>query len=284
MKAIKKVRIFIVVLFCCTFTMNLSAQGTGVSKGEPLINLDSKTDLKKEVVQILTSYVEDYKTDRHAAEKRVVGIRVPEVDGEWTIAATGKETGNKKWEVTLSEGLPKVPTYIYRAELSSLRAIFKGEMNALTAQAKAFSSDYAPLDTEEINGFQPSEEDNGALNAFSFHFWTKGFPEVIPFRPTATRRAHGAGVTVFYYEKGLRTGWFNMLPGERVREDAREQAMPFPMMGVMIKGTAKGIVDGEPITVSEGNTVFIPANVHHKWWNESEENVELILIMFGEGA
>ena len=284
MNALKTNRILVVVLLCCTFITNLSGQGPRVTKGETTAISVGQTDLKKEVEQILTSYVEDYKTDRHAIEKRVVGIRVPEVEGEWTITATGKEIGDKKWEVNLTEGLPELPTYVYRAEVSALRAIYTGKMNALTAQAKAFSTDYAPLDTEEINGFQPTEEEDGALNAFSFHFWTKGFPEVIPFRPNATRRAHGAGVTIFYYEKGLRTGWFNMLPGERVREDAREQAMPFPMMGVMIKGTAKGIVDGEPITVSEGTTVFIPANVHHKWWNESEENVELILIMFGEGA
>ncbi|MEO0528689.1 MAG: cupin domain-containing protein, partial [Bacteroidota bacterium] len=229
-------------------------------------------------------YVEDYKTDRHANQARAVGISVPEVNGEWTITTTGNEIGDKKWEVILQQGLPKIPTYAYVAEVNALRAINSGEINALTAQAKAFSTDHAPLDVQEINNFNPTEDDDSEMNAFSFHFWTKGFPEVIPFRPDATRKAHGAGVTIFYYEKGLRTGWFNLKPGDRVREDAREQAMPFPMMGVLIKGTAKGIVDGEHITVTEGNTVFIPANVHHKWWNETDESVELILIMFGKGA
>ncbi|MEM1258630.1 MAG: cupin domain-containing protein [Bacteroidota bacterium] len=269
---------FVKVLSFCACVTGLVAQGPRISENQ------SKAALKKEMKEIITSFVEDYKTDRHAAEKRVVGITVPKVNGEWTITVTGKEIGNKKWEVLLTEGLPKIPTYVYRAEVSALRAIYNGEMNAMTAQMKAFSTDYAPLDAEEINGYQPTEEEDGAMNAFSFHFWTKGFPEVIPFRPSATRKAHGAGGTIFYYEKGLRTGWLNMLPGDRVREDAREQAMPFPMMGVMIKGTAKGIVDGEPVTVSEGNTVFIPANVHHKWWNETKESVELILIMFGKGA
>ncbi len=275
---------FIVALSYCACTASLFAQGPKIADAISANQTEARMLLKKEAQEIITSYVEDYKTDRYATEKRVVGITVPEVDGAWTVTVTGKQIGERKWEVILTDGLPKIPTYVYRAEVSALRAIYSGEMNALTAQAKAFSSDYAPLDVQEINGYEPTEEEDGALNAFSFHFWTKGFPEVIPFRPDTTRRAHGAGVTIFYYEKGLRTGWFNILPGERVREDAREQAMPFPMMGVMIKGTAKGIVDGEPITVTEGNTVFIPANVHHKWWNESEENVELILIMFGEGA
>ncbi|MEM8998658.1 MAG: cupin domain-containing protein [Bacteroidota bacterium] len=277
-------RPLIAALSYCACITGLFAQEPGMARTIAVGATESKANLKKEMESIIASYVEDYKTDRHAKEKRIVGIRVPEVGGEWTVVVTGKEIGNKRWEVRLTEGLPKTPTYVYQAEVSALKAIYNGEMNALTAQAKAFSTDYAPLDVEEINGYQPTEEEDSALNTFSFHFWTKGFPEVIPFRPTATRRAHGAGVTIFYYEKGLRTGWYNIQPGERVREDAREQAMPFPMMGVMIKGTAKGIVDGEPITVSEGNTVFIPANVHHKWWNESDENVELILIMFGEGA
>ena len=140
------------------------------------------------------------------------------------------------------------------------------------------------MSVREIEGFKPTEQDDSNLNAFSFHFWTKGFPEIIPFSQEATRRAHGSNFTVFYYEKGLRTAWYRILPGERVRDDAREQAAPFPMLAVTIKGTIEGIVDGERTTVSEGNTVFIPANVAHKWWNDRDEAVEVVLIMFGKGA
>lgn len=280
----KTFKTIIALLFCGLFMTSTFAQENSISEVVQDVSNETKTVLKTEVEKILTSYVEDYSNDRHAKEKRIVGVEVPQVDGKWTIKITGEKIGEKKWEVSLIEGLPTIPTYVYRIELKTLRAINNGEINALTAQAKAFSSDYAPMDVHEIKDYKPTEDDDSALNAFSFHFWTKGFPEVIPFRPDATRMAHGSGVTIFYYEKGLRTGWYNILPGERVREDAREQAMPFPMMGVVIKGSAKGIVDGAPITVSEGNTVFIPANVHHKWWNESNEPVELILIMFGKGA
>ena len=281
MKELKKIILAILLLI---FSLSLLAQGPNNREADSKVFSSLEPDLKDEAEKIIRSFVEDYRSDRHAVEKRSVGIIVPEVEGEWTIEVTGKQIGKKQWEVLLEDGLPNEPTFMYRAEYSALKAIFNGEMNALTAQAKAFSTDYAPLDVLEINDYKPNEDDNSAMNAFSFHFWTKGFPEVIPFRADATRRAHGAGVTIFYYQKGLRTGWYNILPGERVRQDAREQAMPFPMMGVMIKGTAKGIVDGELVTVSEGNTVFIPANVHHKWWNETDEPVELILIMFGEGA
>lgn len=270
---------FITCLLCNAYGQQINSP---ISSSEGFVKtLDV---LKNEIEEIIRSFVDDYRSDRHATKARVVGIEVPEVNGKWTVTITGKEIEAKKWEVFLTEGLPQEPTYVYRAEAGILKAINEGKVNAMTAQVKAFSSDYAPLDAYEMEGFTPTEEDNGEMNAFSFHFWTKGFPEVIPFRPSSTRKAHGGNASIFYYEKGLRSGWLRMDPGDRVREDAREQAMPFPMMGIVIKGTSKGIVDGVPVTVSEGNTVFIPANVHHKWWNESEEACELILIMFGKGA
>ncbi|MEM9297835.1 MAG: cupin domain-containing protein [Bacteroidota bacterium] len=284
MKNLKNNKTVLIPLFITLFFCNASGQIINGPQSSPEGLINSSAALRNEIEEIIRSFVEDYKSDRHATNARIVGIDVPEANGKWTITITGKEIEPKQWEVYMSDGLPKQPTYVYRAEADILRAINDGKVNAMTAQVKAFSSDYAPLDAYEMEGFEPTEDDNGQMNAFSFHFWTKGFPEVVPFRPTATRKAHGMGATIFYYEKGLRTGWGHMQPGDRVREDAREQAMPFPMMGVMIKGTAKGIVDGAPITVSEGNTVFIPANVHHKWWNESDEDCELILIMFGKGA
>ena len=56
------------------------------------------------------------------------------------------------------------------------------------------------------------------------------------------------------------------------------------MMIVAIKGTTEGEVGGKRVSLSAGNTIFIPANVNHKWWNESGEATEAILIMFGQGA
>lgn len=284
MKILKNSKTLVILSFSILLFGNSYGQKTKSKASSLKESTETSNVLKNEIETIIRSFVDDYRYDRHAANARIVGIDVPEVNGKWTITITGKEIEPKKWEVFMTEGLPKEPTYVYRAEANILKAINDGKINALTAQVKAFSSDYAPLDDYEMEGFKPTEEDNGKMNAFSFHFWTKGFPEVIPFRPDSTRKVHGGNASIFYYEKGLRSGWLRLEPGDRVREDAREQAMPFPMMGVVIKGTSKGIVDGEPVTVSEGNTVFIPANVHHKWWNESEEPCELILIMFGKGA
>ncbi|MBT8306847.1 MAG: cupin domain-containing protein [Maribacter sp.] len=232
--------------------------------------------------EIIESYVSDYRNDRFAADAMHFGIEIPNY-GSWTIEITGKEV-QSKWEVLMKDGLPKKPTFIYRIEYETLKAIHEGKINALTAQGKAFSGDYTPMSIKQMEGYEPSMEEYAKINPFSFHFWTRGFPEIIPFSEGMTRKAHGSNFTVFYYETGLRTAWYSVLPEERVRDDAREQAAPFPMLIVAIKGTTEGEVDGQSVSLAKGNTIFIPAGVNHKWWNETNEATEAILIMFGKGA
>ena len=238
--------------------------------------------LQQESEQIIRSYIDDFKTDRYAADSMYFGIEVLNI-GSWTIHVTGQQV-DTGWEVLMEAGVPKSPTFYYLIEFETLKALYEGKINALTAQGKAFSGDYSPMDTEDMEGYNPTKEQDNKVNPFSFHFWTRGFPEIIPFGAGMTRKAHGSNFVAFYYEQGLRTAWYRILPGERVRDDAREQAAPFPMMGITIKGIAEGVVDGKRVTVPEGNTVFIPANVAHKWWNDQEEEVQVVLIMFGKGA
>lgn len=240
------------------------------------------TNGQKTAPEIIEDYVADYRNDRYASEPRNFGIEVPD-HGQWNVNVTGVETENG-WEVNLSEGLPEKPTFIYNIEIGTLQAIDEGKINALTAQGKAFAGDYTPMSVEMMDGYEPDMIEYASINPFSFHFWTRGYPEIIPFGEGMTRRAHGSNFTVFYYEQGIRTAWYRVLPEERVRDDAREQAAPFPMLIVAIKGTTLGEVDGKSVSLSEGNTIFIPPNVMHKWWNDTDEATEAILIMFGQGA
>ena len=246
------------------------------------LSLSYSVNAQKTATEIIESYVQDFRNDRYAATPMTFGIEVPE-HGQWTVNVTGQKN-DKGWEVLLSEGLPANPTFTYGIEFGTLEAIDNGILNALTAQGKAFAGDYTPMNVNMMEGYQPTMEEYANINPFSFHFWTRGYPELIPFGEGTTRKAHGSNFTVFYYETGLRTAWYRVLPEERVRDDAREQAAPFPMLIVAIKGTTEGEVDGQRISLSEGNTIFIPPNVMHKWWNETDQATEAILIMFGEGA
>ncbi len=56
-----------------------------------------------------------------------------------------------------------------------------------------------------MEGWQPPPEEYASINPFSFHFWTRGFPEVVPFGADPTRTLHGSPIVGLYYETGLRT-------------------------------------------------------------------------------
>lgn len=239
--------------------------------------------LKETTVEnIIRSYVTDFSKDQFANKEMYFGIRIPE-HGEWNVQVTGNSLG-QDWEIILKEGIPNQPSFIYEIEKETLLAIDQGILNALTAQGKAFAGDYTPMRIVHMEGFEPTTDEYNAINPFSFHFWTRGYPEIIPFGESTTRRAHGSNFTIFYYEQGLRTAWYRVLPEEKVRHDAREQVMPFPMLIVAIKGTTEGLVGDKRVSLTKGNTIFIPAFTNHKWWNETDEATEAILIMFGDGA
>lgn len=239
-------------------------------------------DEPKPAEAIIRSYVEDFRRDRFAADPMLFGIRVPG-EGEWHVRVTGTK-GDAGWGVELHPGAAPEPTFGYTIEPDTLRAIDRGALNPLTAQGKAFVGDYTPMSVFQMEGYAPTPEQYGAINPFSFHFWTRGFPEVIPFGAGLTREAHGGPFVAFYYQTGLRTAWSRIDPGGRVRDDPREQAMPFPMLIFVINGTAEGEVDGTRVTLGAGNAVFIPPHATHLWWNDTEEPAEAILVMFGEGA
>ncbi len=237
---------------------------------------------EKSAEQIIESYVQDFRSDRFAADPMVFGVRVPG-EGEWHVRVKGKKQGNA-WEVELGKGPSPEPTFVYQIEAETLRAIDRGEINPLTAQGKAFTGDYTPMSISQMEGYRPTLEQNAAINPFSFHFWTRGFPEVIPFGETLTRTAHGAQFVALYYQTGLRTAWANIEPGGRVRDDPREQAMPFPMLIIGIQGTAEGEVDGVRVSLPAGTAVFVPPQATHLWWNDTDQPASAILVMFGEGA
>ncbi|MEZ5892002.1 MAG: cupin domain-containing protein [Parvularculaceae bacterium] len=180
---------------------------------------------------------------------------------------------------------PKAPTFFFTVEDSAfLNRVYAGELNALTAMAKAFSSDAAPMDIDAMEGFQPADDFGDWVIPFTFHFWTRGNPETVAFGPEMTRVTHGANLGVFYYQPGLRSAWFDIRPGQHVNENENSRDNPFPSMVIMIRGEATAIIGGEISTLKEGTMMFIPAGVSHEFINEGTESAFGFLFMFGEGA
>ena len=233
------------------------------------------------VKSILESFAIDYKKDPMFTSDHSFGV---EVDKEmWhieAIAATEKSSP----EIKVTKGTPAKPTFYYVTNIRTLRQLDKGEINALTGAAKAFSTDYAPFDIEVMQGFQPDEEFEGEVLGFTFHFWTKGMPELVPFGQHFTRATHGAQASIFYYDTGLRTGYGYLHPGQHANEHPLSKTNPFSSMIILIKGKVTARLNDQDYEIEAGNAFFIPPGMTHEVLNPHDEPAEFILLMFGEGA
>lgn len=237
------------------------------------------------VGEILKSFVEDFRSDPAAAAKTVFGISVKgAADPDWQVIVSGRKDAAGRFEAELRKGLPSGPAFVYTTDAATLDKIGRGEMNALTAMGKARESDQAPMDITFTPGFQPSEDFLTAFLPLSFHFWTRGFPEVVPFGPSASREVHGANMVVLYYQKGLRSAWGQIRKGQRVNADPRDQVNPFPSMFIGLRGRAVVKVGGVEKALEQGQMVFIPPGTAHEAWNPYDEPAECIILMFGDGA
>lgn len=211
------------------------------------------------------------------------GIRVGE-SSEWHVTGQAGEEGSAS-TATLAEGFPDTPAWYFVIDSeATLARIDRGELAPGTAAVKAFSSDFAPMDVNFMEGFQPDEGFVGGMLQTLFHFWNRGTPEITTFGEGNTRQSHGTDVVVLYYQPGLRSGWFSIKPGDHVNENPDSRTNPFPSLMVFTRGSGIARLDGVDHVLEEGQSLYIPAGMSHEFLNPGDTPVEGILLMFGEGA
>jgi mannose-6-phosphate isomerase-like protein (cupin superfamily) len=184
----------------------------------------------------------------------------------------------------LQKGAPQRFDFGYQTDVETLRRIDSGDLSALTAMAQARSSDPTPMRPRMPEGFKGTREALDPILKTSFHFWNRSWPETIRFGEGTGRSVHGAVGTIFYYERGFRSAWFQVKPGMHVNADPRDQSNPFSSLLVPIRGEIQAKFNGEERTMKEGEAIFIPAGMTHEFWAKPDQYAEAVLIMFGEGA
>jgi hypothetical protein len=241
---------------------------------------------RRDAGAILRSYADDFRQDPAAGQPITFGIRVRgDGGGDWHVVATGKKkVGVEDFDVTLRPGLPDEPCAYFTLDLPTLRKIDAGAWNALTAMGRSRATDPAPMDIGVTDGFQPGPGFFDGFVPLSFHFWTRGWPERVPYGSERTRVLHGANASIFFYQKGLRSVWFQISKGQHANQDPKDQITPFPTMLIGLSGRCEARIGGKTITLDRKEMVFIPAGVPHEFWNPYDEPAEAVVIMFGEGA
>jgi hypothetical protein len=235
--------------------------------------------LEEEAQTILLGLVEDFREDSFAAGLELtIGVQIKQV-GEWHLEISGSKS------ITLKKGALTVPAPFYITDMKTLKRINQGELSIMTAMGRAKMSDPAPMDFGFAKGYQLTPDAMATLMPFTFHFWTKGQPEIVQFGELDQARVvHGAYATVFYYQAGLRTGYYRLEKDQHINADESDQVNPFLSLFIFIGGDLECRIDGKKISVKGKQTMLVPAGVSHEFWNPYEAPAEFIIIMFGEGA
>lgn len=260
--------------------------GLAVNTLRPEPGPPAGTASKASVPQMLEELVDDFRSDATADGPFTFGILVSDADDpEWHVVIGAREEGQPEADVHLEIGFPEQPAPYFVTDAETLGAIYRGEMASLTAMGKAFSTDFAPLDFDLMDGCEPTEAMKARMVSLSFHFWTRGFPEVIRFGDgSRTRELHGANGVLFYYQPGFRSGWFRVDPGQHVNEDVNSRTNPFPTLILCTKGTLRSKIDSVERDLETGEAALIGPGVSHEFFVTGEESAEGVLLMFGEGA
>lgn len=230
---------------------------------------------------ILASYAKAWRGRKEMPEldrRLVLGFAIAE-HGEFHIVLPPEGTAE------LAHGpAPDSPDWVltFETDLPTLQRIDRGEISALTATGKARASDPAPLELRVAPAW--GRQVASFVLPLSFHFWTREWPEVVPFGEGATRLVHGANAAVLYYEQGLRSAFYQIKPGMHANVDPKDQSNPFKSLLIIIRGHFKAKLDGNSRVLREGEALLIPAGMTHEFWADDGDYGEAILLMFGDGA
>lgn len=234
---------------------------------------------------MLQRFVDDYRSDPMLRDA-YFGVLVG--DAWWTVESVKAAPGGAP-DVRLASGEPAKPTWYFKIESADvLGQLDRGEATFGTLAGKANSSDYAPMDIDVMPGYftegeAPGSEFYETLTRVGFHFWYRGDPEIVPFARQAMRQIHGVDSTALYYEPGLRTIAFNMKRGQHAFAGENSKG-PWTKVLIFTSGRGKALVDDRTIDVQAGERLFVPPMTVNEVWNESEQPLEGIVIIFGEGA
>ncbi len=200
--------------------------------------------------------------------------------------------GGGDYHVVLAPGgtatvLPDTATrfdFGFATDIQFLRRLDRGEMNAQTALAQARGSDDTPMRARFPAGIEYTPQFRKQFMGFVFHFFTRDWPEVVPFGEPYSRRVHGGNASLLYYDTGLRSSWYQLKPGMHINADPDSRSNPFASLVICIRGRIKARLGGFEQTIRAGQAVLVPAGMSHEFWAGPHDHGEFILLMTGEGA
>jgi mannose-6-phosphate isomerase-like protein (cupin superfamily) len=269
--------IVLVVGALIAFASNAAGQVLQPTVPPQLAVLDNSRD---DARTILDRYAAAWRGDQFVlADTMVFGFRIRgEGGGEYHAVLAPDGTAR------LNDGPAEATLPFFETDITFLRRLDRGDLNALTAMGQARPTDPVPLIPRFPPGFRWTPETQALYMPLAFHFWNREHPKIVRFGEGTTRLVHGGNATVLFYTAGLRTAWYQIEPGMHINAEADEKDNPFPTLIIMTRGIMQAQIDGEWRLLSEGEAVYIPARMTHEFRAGPDQYGEFIIIMYGEGA
>ncbi len=243
----------------------------------------SERATKDSDLEILKTYAEDFETDRFFQDSMIFGVNV---GSDWYTVEGSPGVNGAAGSMDVRTGAPSEPTFYFKIESSEiLQKIAADEVSALTLAGKAQSADYAPMDIELMDDATLPPWFGEKITRLLFHFWTRGWPEIVPFSTQETRLVHSADLAALYYQPGFRSAYFNMEPGRHANDgEGEEAADPYTSMFILLDGELRVLLDDKEVQFKAGTMMIVPPGVRHELINDGDVNAVGFVLMFGEGA
>lgn len=228
------------------------------------------------VKEILNDYVADFNRNHSLNIDVTFGI---EVDGKKQSISV------ERGKASLTASNPEKEEFCLIMSRETLLKIYTGELNIFTAAGREKMSDPAPVNfrfSKNVSNIYALLTEK--LYPVGFHFFTKGFPEIIRTGKEYSRLVHGGNAVLIYYAKGLRTGWYHLEKGMIINEDWEHSANPFNTLVLVTEGSGTAQLNDTTVPLNKGTNLFIPKGVKHQFKTTNENGLEFYIIMFGEGA
>lgn len=231
---------------------------------------------KSEAGQILEKMAEVFKGKIDEQYSMIAQIRIVDTDESWHVVV---EEGQRAF---VGEGPHEQAFLTFATTTDTLRLMYHGKLDAMTAASKTKGSDPAPLDLEFAEGSELTPETKAKFYTFIQHFFNPSVPEKKLLGRSYSRPVHGAHVIALYYHQGFRSAWYLLNKGEKLNETGDRN--PFPQAFIIVEGEGLAKIGDHVIQVKAEESYYIPPDSDHVVWTESDKPLILVWLAWGEGA
>lgn len=199
------------------------------------------------------------------------------------------QDSDESWYITLSQGNYQVirgenprAKAVVTGSYETYKRVFSGELNGMTAVARASIHHPAPLDFILKNDTQISD-----LNMNDVYFFIANFFNVHPHNKVLlgrehARKVHGGHAVGLYYSTGYRSAYYNIKKGEMINEAGEKD--PWHQSFIIVEGQGLALLGQDTVALKAHEAYYIKPNSYHKVWTDSEEGISLIWSAWGKEA